>query len=410
MATLETNLSRCGQAILLEALNKKNLAPSILEDLETIDWEKIEELLELIKSPQKKISSFQPIVAALEPAIHHPADMLKGIKLGCLVMAGGQATRLNGSLPKGLIPVSPLTHKPTLQLIAEKVLAFSRAYKTDCFLGIMASDASQEKIEKFFSSNNYFGLKKETVSLFKQESLPALDEGGQLIIKNDRIFKVPDGNGGIFTSFTRSAAFNEWKNAGVKLLSIINNDNPLIDPFLPNLFLPLLQGIEMTAAAVERSNPQESVGLFVQKGDKKCVAEYSEIDPLEAQARDPSNNLLYKWANISFFACTLDACVKASKNRLPLHIAKKSLNGDFFWKGEYFVFDHCLFMSSFNIVPISREFFAPIKTLQGPSSPEAVGQILLERDKKRFSEIYKKPAPSAIELQEEVYYSHPHSL
>ncbi len=405
MATLKTMLHEYGQLQLLENLTR--LPQPLLDDLADIDWEKVGKELKLIKAPTTRFSSLQPIDARRESAIPHPASLLKGRILGCIVMAGGQATRLNGSLPKGLIPVSPITHKPTLQMIAEKVLGCSKAYNTTFYLGIMTSDASHEKIEQFFASHNYFGLPENTFSLFRQESLPALDEAGQLIIKDGKLFKVPDGNGSVFRAFSSSLSCKVWEKAGVEFVSIINSDNPLIDPFLPNMFEPLLHGTEMTAAAVERSSENELVGLFVQKDNKEFVAEYSELDPALYSAKDSSNNLLFKWANISFFACTLEACMKAAKNNLPLHMAKKFLNGTSFLKAEYFVFDHCPLMSSFRIVPIERDFFAPIKTLQGPSSPEAVGRILLDRDKKRYSKIFKKTAPADLELPEEAYYTNP---
>lgn len=404
MSILEKTLRQYGQTKLLEAYSQKNLPQTVLDELATLDWEKVREARELINSP-KKNQSLQPVEAFSFPAIKHPSEILKGKKIGCIVMAGGQATRLNGSLPKGLIPVSPVTHKTTLQMIAEKVLAYSISYQTPCFLAIMTSDAIHEKIISFFSSNNYFGLAPESVSFFKQNSLPALDEEGQILIKNEALYKVPDGNGGVFQAFFHSPTCSQWEKAGVNFVSLLNSDNPLIDPFLPNMFEPLLQGIEMTGAAVERSSPDESVGVFVRKEDKITVAEYSEIDPAQSKAKDFSGNLLFKWANISFFACTFDACKKAAQHTLPLHLAKKTLNGMSFWKAEYFVFDHCPLMSSFSVVPIQREFFAPIKTLQGPSSPEEVGKTLLERDKKRFFAMFKKPAPENLEFPEERYYT-----
>jgi len=163
----------------------------------------------------------------------------------------------------------------------------------------------------------------------------------------------------------------------------------------------------MTAAAVERTSPEESVGLFVRQGDTALVQEYSEIDPMLSKARDPHGNLSFRWANISFLACTLSACKKAATHSLPLHMALKTLNGLSFWKAEYFIFDHFPLIPSFKVVPISRDFFAPIKTLTGPSSPEGVSRALEERDRRRFFELYGKPPSPKLELPEALYYGMP---
>src|SRR6185436_2512082 len=57
-------------------------------------------------------------------------ELLSKGKIACLILAGGQGTRLETSLPKALVEVTPVRKKTLLQLFCEKTLAASKTYKT----------------------------------------------------------------------------------------------------------------------------------------------------------------------------------------------------------------------------------------------------------------------------------------
>ena len=52
--------------------------------------------------------------------------LLKEGKIGCIVLAGGQGTRLGFPGPKGCVPITPIKKKSLFQLVAEKCKAASK--------------------------------------------------------------------------------------------------------------------------------------------------------------------------------------------------------------------------------------------------------------------------------------------
>jgi len=321
----------------------------------------------------------------------HPSPILENKKIGCLLMAGGQATRLGIDAPKGVIPVSPLKHKSLLQIIAEKIAAFSKCYKTAVPLAIMTSRDSKGEIIDHFEKNDFFGLKE--VSFFAQPSLPLLDMNGELFFdETGEPLQGPDGNGSLFS--TCLPAVEQWAN--IDALSIIQVDNPLIDPFHPAVLSPIFSGHDFVAAAIARADLTEPVGLFVEQDGRTAVVEYSEIDP---------NKLDCKWANISFFAATPDFAKKAALHKLPLHTAKKNFRGNEVWKAEYFIFDHLPFAENPAVIPIDRSlFFAPIKNKKGKDSIESAQRAMIERDRARLQEL-GRATEEAVELPQGAYYT-----
>lgn len=292
---------------------------------------------------------------------------LTGREVGCVVLAGGLATRLGSSLPKGVIPFAPGSKKPLLQLIAERVSSYGRRHSVTSRLAIMTSEATDGQIRKFFS-HNLFGL--DTLEFFIQPSLPLLDMSEQPIFKTDGSpLTGPDGNGSVFQGLMTSQILQRWEQNKIEALTIITVDNPLLDPLCPSLLIPVLNGIDLTAAVIERTDPAEQVGLFAQENDHLRVVEYTEISTADREVRDEQNRLRFRWANISAFGCNPSFIKAAATLHLPIHPAKKMVSGQPIWKGESFIFDAIPAARTARLVPLDRTTsFAPIKD---PASFEA---------------------------------------
>ena len=344
-----------------------------------------------------------PVAAPVGPSYSHPSLILQGRKLGCVVMAGGQATRLGSTSPKGVIPFSAVANKPLLQIIAEKVKAYSRCYGIEPRLAIMTSEASDAATRTLFENHQFFGLR--SVEFFVQPSLPLLDMTGELITGSDgTVLTGPDGNGSVFAGLMRSGIGEQWEQDGVEGVCLIMVDNPLLDPFCPAIFSPIFEGCDLTAAAIERASAEEQVGLFAIDNKRLCVVEYSEVDPVLRAARDDQGHLVFRWANISFFGCSIPFLKEAAAAPLPLHVAKKKVQGIEVWKSEYFVFDAMSAARTITLIPLEREAcFAPIKDTL---TLEKARSAMVARDRRRFFELTGVEAEASVpfELSASAFY------
>ena len=132
-------------------------------------------------------------------------------KVGCLIVAGGQGTRLKFDGPKGLYPVSPVKHKSLFQIFAEKTLACGKKHGVKLPLSIMASKKNYHTTRQYFEDNNYFGLESGQVSFFIQGELPLLNEDETLFLDEPcHIAMGPDGNGSSLKHFVQSGIWDRW--------------------------------------------------------------------------------------------------------------------------------------------------------------------------------------------------------
>lgn len=104
-------------------------------------------------------------------------DAIAAGRVGVLLMAGGQGTRLGSSDPKGCYDIGLPSHKSLFQLQAERIrrlqdLAAARAGKLQGSVivtwFIMTSGPTRKPTENFFKKNAFFGLDSENVIFFEQ--------------------------------------------------------------------------------------------------------------------------------------------------------------------------------------------------------------------------------------------------
>lgn len=341
----------------------------------------IEEQRKLLRTPPK-VSIAPPLQAAI---YHKERDcsklglsLLKAGKIGCLLIAGGQGTRLAFHGPKGCLPFTPVRQKTLFQYFAEYTLAASRQAKTSIPLAVMTSPLNDAAIKAYFISHKNFGLTHEQLFFFTQPMLPLLDaEGNTFFDAPGQIAQGPDGNGSALQAFFHSPVSTKWRQMGIEQLSWALIDNPLANPLDPQwIGLHAAYHSPLTIKCIERLDPLEKLGVLTENKGEIGVTEYSELPFELACKRHSDGSLFYRFANISLFCFHWDFAQKAASHPLPLHLAKKAVpflsseghiitpKEPWAWKFERFIFD--ILPLAPKVTPICyprQETFAPIKDL-----------------------------------------------
>ena len=318
-------------------------------------------------------------------------------KMGVVLLAGGQGTRLGFERSKGLFPIGPVSGKSLLEILASQVVATSRRFGHSIPYFVMTSEGTHQEIEYFYQQNGYFGLDPENVFLFDQGYAPSLDlQTGQLLLAEKGLLSMsPDGHGGLFSALWKAGLFDEMKRLGVEYLFSHQIDNPLAKVCDPEFIgLHLKHGAEVSTKVVAKTVPEEKVGVAVNLDGRTRIIEYSDLPNELAHERDADGGLRY-WAGstaIHIFNRTFLERVATSDNILPWHRAIKKIpyidkggnrvlpeseNGV---KFERFIFDTLPLAEVALIVETDRdEEFAPLKNKSGDFSAEYVQRQIVHR-------------------------------
>lgn len=375
----------------------------------------------------------EPIVAGLEPftdffesnTVDSEAigrELISKGKVGCIIVAGGQGTRLRIDGPKGKYPISIIKQKTLFQLFAEKTLAAGRQSGKMLHLAIMTSPQNREETIKFFADNQNFGLSQLQLHFFCQGSLPLLDTEGDLFLEEKHSISIgPDGNGSCLKAFVESGIWEKWKTNGIEYANFVLIDNPLANPFDATLVgFHVSRGDDVSIKCIKRNDPKEKVGLIVKKDGHADVVEYSEISPDEQTARLTDGSLKHGCANISLFCFNMDfiQSAAASASEMDLHPAFKAVKaiddeGDVrtptepnAWKFERFIFDVLPLANQVSALCYPREdCFAPLKNYEGNDSPSTVRDALFQQDRRVLQRLTGSDAPMRhFELSQDFHY------
>lgn len=320
-------------------------------------------------------------------------------RVGCLIVAGGQGTRLGFDGPKGMYPITVCQHKSIFQFLAEKVAAASLLAGRALPLALMTSEANDVTTRQYFIDHGFFGLQPGQLHFFKQEELPFLDPAGNPILQPDGSMTMgPDGNGGSLEAFCRAGIADAWKQSGVQFVNFIQIDNPLADPFDAELIgFHARREAEVTIKAVERKSSSERVGTIVQTSEGIRVVEYTELSEETRQE--------HRYANISCFCFSLEFVQRAEV--VQWHKAwKKVPSGKEGWKFERFIFDVLPQASKIDVLVYDRaRCFAPLKNASGEDSPEIVRKALIKADRSAYERVSGLSATDHLfEVHPQFYY------
>lgn len=392
----------------------------LLKEIEGLDCETFKLQQSILKehlrikneAKPKKIRPFRDFAIASSD-MHKTLgkSLLAQGKVGCMIVAGGQGTRLSYEAPKGTFPVSVIKNKSLFQLFAEKTLSAGRQVGRSLPLAIMTSPQNDAVIKEFFKENRNFGLEEDRLFFYCQEELPFLDDRGHAILIDDSVIaKGPAGNGGSLRHFVQSGIHEAWKREGVSYVNYILVDNPLADPFDAELIgFHASNDCEITLKCVEKILPEERVGVVVDTESRIAIVEYSEMDTEERTERTEDGKLKHRCANTGLFCFSMDFIERAiGETRLPWHLTYKpvSLDGPQGWKFETFIFDYMSATRAIKALLFPRDrCFAPLKNASGPDSLETVREALLHDDLLTLESICGHPISSRpLELDQDFHY------
>jgi UDP-N-acetylglucosamine/UDP-N-acetylgalactosamine diphosphorylase len=319
-------------------------------------------------------------------------EALREGRIGVVLVAGGQGTRLGFDHPKGLYAIGPLSDASLFQILLEKVLATGRRYGVSIPLYVMSSPATHEETVAYLDANDRFGLLSADMAVFCQGTMPAVDaETGQVLLESpDSLALSPDGHGGMPAALRASGALAEIRRRGIEHVFYMQVDNPLVVVCEAEFIgYHLLAGSELSTQVVAKTAPRDRVGNVVSVDGQVRIIEYSDL-PDDAAEQRLADGSLKLWAGntaIHVFAVDLLDRASRSESELPYHLARKKVphidrHGILVEptepnaiKFEQFIFD--LLPAARNPIVVEVDeatHFAPVKNAPGAErdSPEKV--------------------------------------
>jgi UDP-N-acetylglucosamine/UDP-N-acetylgalactosamine diphosphorylase len=257
-------------------------------------------------------------------------EALAAGRVGAILVAGGQGTRLGWPHPKGTYPIGPVSKAPLFQIIFERLVTLGRRHGAHLPLYLMTSPATHEETVEYLDEHRRFGLAADDLRIFCQAQMPAVDAatGRVLMEAPGRIALSPDGHGGMLSALSRSGGLDDMKSRGLEHLFYFQVDNPLVPIGDPEfLGYHLLSESEMSTLVVAKQQPQEKLGILVAIDGRVRIIEYSDLPDDVAALRDPDGGLRF-WAGntgVHFFEREFLERVQHSATGLPIHLARKKV-------------------------------------------------------------------------------------
>jgi UDP-N-acetylglucosamine/UDP-N-acetylgalactosamine diphosphorylase len=316
--------------------------------------------------------------------------LLRDGRVGVILVAGGEGTRLGFPHPKGEFPIGPVSGKPLFQLLAEQVVARSKRVGAPIPYYVMTSRATHGETAAFFEKHRHFGLDPRAVRFFQQGNMPAVDRHTRRILMSSKheLALNPDGHGGLLAALERARLLEDMRRRGIDFLYYHQVDNPLArvcDPAF--LGFHALRQSEVSTKVVAKLSPDERMGVAVDVDGRTQIIEYSDLPAEVASRRDAGGNVLL-WAGstaMHVFSRSFFERLRDSHLELPFHRAVKKVPSidetgrriepvsENAIKFERFIFDVLPLAERSLVVEARREDeFCPLKNKSGDFSPDHV--------------------------------------
>lgn len=370
--------------------------PEQLEkQLETMDWSYID----MIHSKEQQRGKFSPLgameISEIETKkgmfLQKGVEAIKACKVGAILLAGGQGTRLGFDKAKGMFNIGKTKELYIFEQLIANLMKVTNQTGAWVPLYVMTSEINDKMTREFFAEHDYFGYNKEFVKFFVQEMVPAVDFDGNILMKSeDSLAMSPNGNGGWFKSLINAGLDKDLKEKGVEWLNVFAVDNVLqqiADPVFVGATID--SGCVSAAKVVRKVDPYEKVGALCLEDGKPSIVEYYELTPEMAEAKNENGSLQYGFGVILNYLFRVDKLLSIAEQSLPLHVVEKKVSfvdedgvehkpeTPNAYKFETLILDMVYMMDNCLSYEVEREKeFAPVKNATGVDSVDSARELL----------------------------------
>lgn len=369
----------------------------LIKRLDDIDWSVLEHI-----SKKETINArgvFAPLDAVEISEIEAKEETFKAAghqairagKVGAVLLAGGQGTRLGLDKPKGTLNIGLTKDRYLFEQLILNLMEVTDETGVFVPLYVMTSNINHKDTVDFFEEHHYFGYPKEEVNFFVQEMTPACDFEGRVYMESKtQPAMSPNGNGGWFGSMIKAGLLEDLHKKGVEWLDVFAVDNCLqriADPCF--IGATILSGKESGAMVVRKAAPDEKVGVLCTEDGKPSIAEYYEMTEEMATLRKENGELAYGFGVILNYLFPVKKLEEIADAHMPIHVVEKKIpymdtEGNFVkpetpngYKFETLVLDMVHMMDSCLPYEVVRErAFAPIKNLHGVDSLDSARELM----------------------------------
>lgn len=318
-------------------------------------------------------------------------EAIKDGKVGAVLLAGGQGTRLGLDKPKGTLNIGINRKLYLFEQLVHNLMDVTNEAGTFVPLYVMTSNINHDDTKNFFEEHAYFGYPKDYIRFFVQEMVPACDREGRVYMESlTEVAMSPNGNGGWFGSMVKAGLLEDIHARGIEWLNVFAVDNCLqriADPLFVGA--TIAYGRESGAKVVRKAAPDEKVGVLCTEDGKPSIAEYYEMTEEMATARKANGDLLYGFGVILNYLFSEKKLEEIADAHMPIHVVEKKIpymdldgthvkpeapNG---YKFETLVLDMVHMMEDCLPYEVDRtKEFAPIKNLHGVDSLDSARELM----------------------------------
>ena len=366
----------------------------ILRQAEQLDYSVLDP-----QSAEETRGHFEPLravtLAEIEAEREHYKEIgfqaIRAGKVGAILLAGGQGSRLGFDHPKGMFNIGETRELYIFECLIRNLLRVTEEAEAFVPLFIMTSEENDAETRRFFSEHNCFGYSSRHITFFVQEQLPTLDTDGKLMLSDrTHIATAPNGNGGWFASMENAGLLSHLRQNGIEWLNVFAVDNVLQGIADPCFIGAVIEsGMASGAKVVAKAAPDEKVGVLCLEDGRPSIVEYYEMTEEMRTRREPDGTLSYNYGVILNYLFRTDRLEETLEQKMPLHRAFKKIRylsdtGKIIrpaepnaYKFETLALDMVKMQESCLAFEVDRSReFAPVKNAAGVDSVESARALL----------------------------------